>query len=61
MLVCLIVQRLIDKSKVTCIKWIPGSHNQFLVSHASGQMYLYNEELPCGQTPPNYQVGACAL
>ena len=51
--VCL--QRLIDKTKVTCIKWIPGSHNQFLVSHSSGQMYVYNEELPCGQTPPNYQ------
>ena len=49
------LQRLIDKSKVTCIKWIPGSHNQFLVSHGSGQMYVYNEELPCGQTPPNYQ------
>ena len=26
-----------------------------MVSHGSGQMYLYNEELPCGQTPPNYQ------
>ncbi|KAL8612871.1 hypothetical protein ACOMHN_038126 [Nucella lapillus] len=48
-------ERLIDKTKVTCIKWIPGSHNQFLVSHGSGQLYLYNEELPCGQTPPNYQ------
>ncbi|XP_076463621.1 WD repeat-containing protein 20-like [Babylonia areolata] len=48
-------ERLIDKTKVTCIKWIPGSHNQFLVSHGSGQMYVYNEELPCGQTPPNYQ------
>ncbi|KAL8589722.1 hypothetical protein ACOMHN_027230 [Nucella lapillus] len=48
-------ERLIDKTKVTCIKWIPGSHNQFMVSHGSGQMYVYNEELPCGQTPPNYQ------
>uniref|UniRef100_A0A2C9JFM8 Uncharacterized protein n=1 Tax=Biomphalaria glabrata TaxID=6526 RepID=A0A2C9JFM8_BIOGL len=48
-------ERLIDKTKVTCIKWIPSSLNQFLVSHSSGQMYLYNEELPCGQTPPNYQ------
>lgn len=41
--------------KVTCIKWIPGSTNQFLVSHMSGQMYVYNEELPCGPTPPHYQ------
>ena len=48
-------QRLIDKSKVTCIKWIPCSTNQFLVSHSSGQMYVYNEELPCGPTPPHYQ------
>ncbi|XP_041354385.1 WD repeat-containing protein 20-like isoform X2 [Gigantopelta aegis] len=48
-------ERLIDKTKVTCIKWIPGSPNQFLVSHGSGQMYLYNEELPCGPAPPHYQ------
>ncbi len=48
-------QRLIDKTKVTCIKWIPGSPNQFLVAHGSGQMYVYNEELPCGPTSPHYQ------
>lgn len=48
-------ERLIDKSKVTCIKWIPGSPNQFLVSHASGQIYVYNEDLPCGGAPPHYQ------
>ncbi|KAJ8884485.1 hypothetical protein PR048_016342 [Dryococelus australis] len=47
--------RLIDKTKVTCIKWVPGSANLFLVSHSSGQLYLYNEELPCGTTPPHYQ------
>ena len=41
---------------MTCIKWIPKSPNQFLVSHASGQMYVYNEELSCGATPPNYQL-----
>ena len=50
-----VFQRLIDKSKVTCIKWIPCSTNQFLVSHSSGQMYVFNEELPCGPTPPHYQ------
>ncbi|KAK3092923.1 hypothetical protein FSP39_008931 [Pinctada imbricata] len=49
-------ERLIDKSKVTCIKWLPGSTNQFIVSHVSGQMYVYNEELPCGPTPPHYQL-----
>ncbi|KYM83630.1 WD repeat-containing protein 20, partial [Atta colombica] len=47
--------RLIDKSKVTCIKWVPGSNNLFLVSHSSGQLYLYNEELLCGTTAPHYQ------
>lgn len=51
-----VFQRLIDKTKVTCIKWIPKSPNQFLVSHASGQMYVYNEDLSCGATPPNYQL-----
>lgn len=50
-----IFQRLIDKTKVTCIHWVPGSTNMFLVSHASGQLYVYNEELMCGTTPPNYQ------
>lgn len=50
-----IFQRLIDKSKVTCIKWVPGSNNLFLVSHSSGQLYLYNEELLCGTTAPHYQ------
>ncbi|XP_014216301.1 WD repeat-containing protein 20 isoform X2 [Copidosoma floridanum] len=48
-------ERLIDKTKVTCIKWVPGSSNLFLVSHSSGQLYLYNEELMCGTTPPHYQ------
>lgn len=56
LIVTLYFQRLIDKTKVTSIRWIPGSPNQFLVSHASGQMYVYNEELPCGPTPPHYQL-----
>lgn len=49
-------QRLIDKTRVTCIKWVPKSTNVFLVSHASGQMYVYKEDLPCGNTPPHYQL-----
>ncbi|XP_037911515.1 WD repeat-containing protein 20 isoform X1 [Hermetia illucens] len=48
-------ERLIDKTKVTCLKWLPGSPNLFLASHASGHLYLYNEELPCTPTAPNYQ------
>ncbi|KFM58032.1 WD repeat-containing protein 20, partial [Stegodyphus mimosarum] len=46
-------ERLIDKTKVTCLKWVPGSQNLFLVSHSSGQMYVYKEDLPCGNTPPH--------
>lgn len=48
-------ERLIDKSKVTCLKWVPGSKSLFLSAHVSGQMYVYNEELPCGSTVPHYQ------
>lgn len=49
------MQRLIDKTKVTCLKWLPKSPNLFLASHASGNLYLYNEELPCTPAAPNYQ------
>lgn len=49
-------QRLIDKTKVTCIRWVPDSTNLFLVSHASGQLYLYNEEMLCGTSQPHYQT-----
>lgn len=52
-------ERLIDKTKVTCLKWIPGSENQFLASHTSGCMYMYNEELPCTPTTPSYQPYKC--
>lgn len=49
------LQRLIDKTKVTCLKWLPKSPNLFLASHSSGHLYLYNEELPCSPAAPNYQ------
>ncbi|XP_030369811.1 WD repeat-containing protein 20 isoform X2 [Scaptodrosophila lebanonensis] len=48
-------ERLIDKTKVTCLKWLPNSPHLFLASHASGHLYLYNEELPCTAAAPNYQ------
>ncbi|EDW67647.1 WD repeat-containing protein 20 [Drosophila virilis] len=48
-------ERLIDKTKVTCLKWLPNSPHLFLASHASGHLYLYNEELPCAATAPSYQ------
>ncbi|XP_050685170.1 WD repeat-containing protein 20 [Leptidea sinapis] len=49
-------ERLIDKSRVTCIKWVPGSSSLFLSAHASGQLYVFNEELPCGPAAPHYQL-----
>uniref|UniRef100_A0A8C7HC98 WD repeat-containing protein 20 n=1 Tax=Oncorhynchus kisutch TaxID=8019 RepID=A0A8C7HC98_ONCKI len=47
-------ERLIDKSRVTCVKWVPGSESLFLVTHSSGNMYLYNMEHTCGTTAPHY-------
>uniref|UniRef100_A0A1I8Q3N4 Uncharacterized protein n=1 Tax=Stomoxys calcitrans TaxID=35570 RepID=A0A1I8Q3N4_STOCA len=47
--------RLIDKTKVTCLKWLPNSPNLFLASHASGHLYLYNENLQCPPAAPVYQ------
>ncbi|XP_068619016.1 WD repeat-containing protein 20 [Battus philenor] len=49
-------ERLIDKTRVTCIKWVPGSSNLFIAAHASGQLYVYNEELTCGTASPHYQL-----
>ncbi|XP_034017627.1 WD repeat-containing protein 20 [Thalassophryne amazonica] len=49
-------ERLIDKSRVTCVRWVPASENLFLVAHASGSMYLYNVEHTCGTTAPHYQL-----
>uniref|UniRef100_A0A673VUX5 WD repeat-containing protein 20 n=1 Tax=Salmo trutta TaxID=8032 RepID=A0A673VUX5_SALTR len=49
-------QRLIDKSGVTCVRWVPGSESLFLVAHSSGSLYLYNVEHTCGTTPPHYQL-----
>ncbi|EFA07158.1 WD repeat-containing protein 20-like Protein [Tribolium castaneum] len=48
-------ERLIDKTRVTCLRWVPGSRSLFLAAHASGQLYVYNEELPCGSAAPHYQ------
>lgn len=51
-----LMQRLIDKTRVTCIKWVPGSSNLFMCAHSSGQLYVYNEELGCGTAVPHYQL-----
>ena len=39
-----------------CLRWVPGTEHMFLASHASGQMYLYNEGLTPLNTPPHYQT-----
>ncbi|XP_051908391.1 WD repeat-containing protein 20 isoform X1 [Hippocampus zosterae] len=49
-------ERLIDKSRVTCVRWVPGSESLFLVAHSSGAMYLYNVENTCGSAAPHYQL-----
>ncbi|XP_077443743.1 WD repeat-containing protein 20-like [Stigmatopora argus] len=49
-------ERLIDKSRVTCVRWVPGSESLFLVAHSSGTMYLYNVENTCGTAVPHYQL-----
>lgn len=50
------VDRLIDKTRVTCVKWLPNESSQFMVAHASGQLYIYQDDLPCGPTAPAYQI-----
>ncbi len=50
------LQRLIDKSRVTCIKWVPGSATMFLVSFSSGALYVFNHELLCPPSAPIYQA-----
>ncbi|XP_063079426.1 WD repeat-containing protein 20-like [Engraulis encrasicolus] len=49
-------ERLIDKTRVTCVRWVPGSETHFLVGHASGALYLYSSEHPCGTAAPHYTL-----
>lgn len=44
---------------MTCLKWLPNSSSLFLAAHASGHLYLYNEELPCSPAAPIYQPFKC--
>lgn len=34
----------IDNSRVTCIKWVPGSEHTFVSSHRSGYLYVWDSE-----------------
>uniref|UniRef100_A0A914Q604 Uncharacterized protein n=1 Tax=Panagrolaimus davidi TaxID=227884 RepID=A0A914Q604_9BILA len=49
-------ERNIDKTPVTCVKWIPGQPTNFMVSHQSGNIYLYNEAFSCFVDNPVYQI-----
>uniref|UniRef100_A0AC35G338 Uncharacterized protein n=1 Tax=Panagrolaimus sp. PS1159 TaxID=55785 RepID=A0AC35G338_9BILA len=49
-------ERNIDKTPVTCVKWIPGQPTNFMVSHQSGNIYLYNEAFFCFVDNPVYQI-----
>ncbi|KAM7004089.1 dystrophia myotonica WD repeat-containing protein [Passerculus sandwichensis] len=49
-------ERLIDKSKVTLVRWLPDTERLFLASHASGHLYLYDAEQPCGASSPQYSL-----
>ncbi|XP_067943656.1 WD repeat-containing protein 20-like [Watersipora subatra] len=49
-------ERVIDKTKVTCVSWLPGNDVQFLVSHASGSLYIYSQDSQCPPVAPSYQV-----
>ncbi|XP_027563289.1 dystrophia myotonica WD repeat-containing protein-like, partial [Neopelma chrysocephalum] len=44
------------KSKVTLVRWLPRTERLFLASHASGHLYLYDSEQPCGATSPQYSL-----
>lgn len=49
-------ERQIDRSAVTCLRWVPDGRGMFVAAHASGNLYLYNEELESPQIAPFYQV-----
>ncbi|OQR70056.1 WD repeat-containing protein 20-like, partial [Tropilaelaps mercedesae] len=49
-------ERLIEKTKVTCLAWVPYSTQLFVVSHTSGQLYLYKSDLPPSPQAPHYQL-----
>uniref|UniRef100_A0A0N4ZP86 WD_REPEATS_REGION domain-containing protein n=1 Tax=Parastrongyloides trichosuri TaxID=131310 RepID=A0A0N4ZP86_PARTI len=48
--------RLIDRTAVTCINWVPFEENLFLVSHTSGCLYLYDTFYECSLAAPVFQI-----
>lgn len=49
----------IDSTRVTCVKWVPGSEHTFVSSHRSGNLYVWSCEHTNKTTgPQNYTVHA---
>ena len=45
-----------DKTSVTCVQWVQGTESLFLASHRSGNLYLFNKDLPCSSHSPHYTL-----
>ncbi|EFP11137.1 hypothetical protein CRE_30709 [Caenorhabditis remanei] len=45
--------RYIDKTSVTCIRFLPGDSNIFLASHVSGNLYVYDERVSASSSSSN--------
>jgi len=41
----------LDKSKVTCVKWLQNPRTHFIVSYSSGCLYVFDEELNYQRDP----------
>lgn len=46
----------VDKTAVTCVQWVQGTESLFLASHRSGNLYLFNKDLPCSSHSPHYTL-----
>lgn len=51
----MMLQKQVDRSKVTCVRWMPHCNDLLLVAHASGQLYQYGRDLPGDSRSPSYQ------
>ena len=46
-----------DDTKVTCVKWVPGSETNFVSSHRSGRLYVWTtEHFGKSTSAQNYQL-----
>lgn len=53
---CVNEQGSVDSTRVTCVKWIPGSEHNFVSSHRSGNLYVWTTENHTSKvtSPPVY-------